>query len=62
MNESGKLLTADDLASRWGVSKATIFRRRCYEPDSLPPAVKVGSHVRWREQDVDAWLSERVGK
>lgn len=27
-----------------------------------PPAIKVGRHLRWRVEDVDRWLEERLVK
>ncbi|MBT1171360.1 helix-turn-helix domain-containing protein [Bifidobacterium sp. SO4] len=55
------LWTADDLAKRLGISKSTIFRNRCYHPESMPPSVKIGKQVRWRPEDVEQWITERVG-
>lgn len=53
------LLTAKDLSAQTGWSVSTIYRRRSLgEP--LPPAVKIGGHVRWRQADVDAWIEEQV--
>ena len=51
------LLDAEALASYLNVSVSTIFRKRCYAPDQVPPAIKIGHHVRWRQSDVDKWLS-----
>jgi prophage regulatory protein len=51
---SHRLLGVNELAERWGVSVQTIYRRRS-TGDDLPPAVKIGSQVRWRLEVVDAW-------
>lgn len=53
------LLDIDMLAKLLGVSKSTIYRLRCYSPEKVPPAIKIGSHVRWRPSDVQAWLEKQ---
>ncbi len=40
------------LGAHYGVSSSTIYRRRCYKPDTLPKAIKLGNRVRWRVADV----------
>lgn len=51
------LISPAELAAALGVPLATIYtwRSRGYGP----PAVKVGKHLRWRREDVEAWLEER---
>lgn len=51
------LLDVEALAAYLNVSVSTIFRKRCYAPQEVPPAIKIGHHVRWRQSDVDEWLS-----
>lgn len=57
-----KLLTIDDLANVLRLSRAQIYRLSSAKPTSLPPAVRLpGSRrLRWRRQDVDAWLANHV--
>lgn len=56
-----KLLDVNDLAERWGISTATIYRKRSLgEP--LPTAVRIGSAVRWREEVVSAWEQAQEAK
>lgn len=54
------LLDVHDLSAIMRVSVSTIYRRRSLgEP--LPPAIRLGGNaVRWRQQDVENWLEERL--
>ncbi|MDN6529313.1 MAG: helix-turn-helix transcriptional regulator [Canibacter sp.] len=56
---STALLTARDLSDLTGISVSTIYRKRSLG-ESLPPAVKLGSAVRWRQADVDRWIEENL--
>ena len=52
------LLSVIDLARRYGVSQATIWRWR--ESGILPAPVKVGPKlVRWTGEAIDEWERER---
>lgn len=57
-----RLLNADDMASRYGKSKSSIYRIMCYQPDQLPPSIHIGSALRWRLEDVEAWEQAKVGQ
>lgn len=46
------LIDSATLGAHYGVSGSTIYRRRCYKPDTLPKAIKLGNRVRWRVADV----------
>lgn len=46
------LVDSATLGAHYGVSGSTIYRRRCYKPDTLPKAIKLGNRVRWRVADV----------
>jgi excisionase family DNA binding protein len=48
------LLSPQQLADYLGVPVATVYRWR-YE-STCPRGIKVGKHVRYRQQDVEAWL------
>lgn len=50
-----KYLGVEELASLLGVSTATIYRMRSLGED-LPPAFKIGSQVRWRQEVVEEWI------
>ena len=54
----GRLLTAHDVADRLRVDTKTI--RRWRESGRLPPAIEMGGIVRWRAQDIDAWIEGQV--
>lgn len=51
------LLTIDDVAARLGVRPSTVesLRRR----GGFAPATKIGRNVRWRWNDVEAWLHDQ---
>lgn len=56
-----RLLTAEDLAKTLGVSASTIYRKRSKGED-LPPAIRLGTLVRWDITDVQTWIdSKREG-
>ncbi|MDM4761928.1 helix-turn-helix domain-containing protein [Galbitalea sp. SE-J8] len=58
---ASKLLTIDDLAEQLGVKPKTIYAARSDgRHDQFPPAIKVGSFLRWRQQDVDGWLEAQL--
>lgn len=52
---SEHLWTIQDVAEFLGVSKATVYRWRTYNPDRLPPALELGSSVRWVPEQVIEW-------
>jgi len=53
------LLTADDLAERWQVSKAHVYR---LARDGRIPTVTIGRYYRFRAASIDAWESEREAR
>jgi predicted DNA-binding transcriptional regulator AlpA len=55
------MLTEHELAAELQVSLATLQRWRLYGGVGLGPRwVKVGKHVRYRREDVQAWLDENT--
>lgn len=50
---TNRLLTQVDLAARWNVSPRTLERWRW--EGCGPPHLKIGSHVRYRLSDVEAF-------
>lgn len=52
------LVTIDDLSDRLKVPKETL--RRWRKERRLPAAVKIGRTVRWREEDIEAWLAKQT--
>ena len=51
-------MTVKELAIRLQVGISTIYRWRS-EGAPMPPAIKLGGAVRWRPEDVDAWLADQ---
>jgi predicted DNA-binding transcriptional regulator AlpA len=54
-----RLLTVEDLAALMGWSKHTIYQRR-YRGMSLPPSIVIDQTIRFRAEDVDAWLTSHT--
>ena len=56
---SSKLLDAGELGSVLAISRASVYRRRSLgEP--LPRAVRIGSLIRWRQEDIEAFVSDHL--
>lgn len=53
------LLTPDQVAAELGVSRRTLAAWRSSRRNYLP-YVKVGNRVRYRQQDVAAWVESRA--
>lgn len=53
------MLTADDLAKRFRVSKRTIYE--WHRRGALPRPLKVVGVLRWRVSDLEAWERRAVG-
>jgi excisionase family DNA binding protein len=47
-----------ELAEQLGVSVPTLYRWRAAGVD-LPPAVTIGTRLRWRQETVAAWAAAR---
>jgi predicted DNA-binding transcriptional regulator AlpA len=52
------LLTIEGLAALLHRSPESLYVQRSRNPDSLPPALRVGRRLYWRHQTIDAWLEE----
>lgn len=48
----------DELGKLMGLAPNSIYRRRTYMPDTVPPAIKIGNRLRWNAATVDEWLKE----
>ena len=55
-----ELLSPDELAASIKMSKRTLAKWRCNGRG--PEYVRLGHAVRYRQQDVDAWLEAKVSK
>jgi excisionase family DNA binding protein len=52
VQSNARLLTAEQLADRWQVSKAQVYR---LARDSRIPAVGIGRYYRFRVAAIEAW-------
>lgn len=52
--EKDRLLDIDEVASFLGLTREAIYQRR--QRGDFAPAVKVGWSLRWRGEDLQAWL------
>ena len=55
--DSGRLLDVAELAKHYGVSESTIYRRRCYHPELLPPFIKIANRA-WDEKHVKEYQED----
>jgi excisionase family DNA binding protein len=55
-----RLLTIRELAAYLSVPVQTLYVWRTNGDG--PRGIKVGRHLRYRPEDVEAWLDERTGK
>ena len=58
VSPDAQLLSPDDLASYLGVPLKTVYNWRT--EGKGPRGIKVGRHVRFRMNDVQAWLEENA--
>lgn len=54
------LFTVETLAAYLGLSTQTIRNWRSSSPRKGPRAVMVGNQVRWRPEEVSAWLEANL--
>jgi excisionase family DNA binding protein len=54
-----KLMTIKEVAKKLGVSENWVYSHlQVRQP--LVPHVRLGGNIRFREQDIDAWIEEQV--
>ena len=53
-----ELLDITELSRLLGMTEKAVYNRR-HREGALPPAMKLGSSLRWHPDDVDAWLAEQ---
>jgi len=53
-----RLLTPEEVAEVLGVPVATLYRWRHHHDG--PRSLKVGRHLRYRSEDVEEFISEKV--
>ena len=54
-----KLLTPEALGAMLSMSVQTVYNRRA-QGLSLPPAVKLGRLLRFREADINIWIAAQI--
>jgi excisionase family DNA binding protein len=59
MAEPGELLTEAQVARLLAVSLSTMKRLRA--SGDGPPFLRIGRAIRYRREDVDAWLRQQKG-
>lgn len=55
-----RLLDAHELGEFLGLSNKAIHARLRRNPSQLPPYIRIGASYRWRPQDVERWVQERL--
>ncbi|MFD6072343.1 helix-turn-helix domain-containing protein [Amycolatopsis lurida] len=53
------LMTVEDLSTHLGVPVGTLYRWRTIGYG--PAGKRIGKHLRYRPEDVDAWVAEQGG-
>ncbi len=53
------LLTVKDLAAILRYTEATVYNLASAHPNSLPPSIRIGRSLRWRQDVVDGWIREK---
>ncbi|WP_026482225.1 helix-turn-helix transcriptional regulator [Agromyces subbeticus] len=53
---SMNLMSITELSNYLQVPVTTIYDWRAAKKKKGPPAIKLGKHLRWRREAVDAWL------
>ncbi|MGN4153716.1 helix-turn-helix transcriptional regulator [Burkholderia gladioli] len=53
------LLSPKELATALGIAEQTIYNRHSSGGD-LPPCIKLGRLLRFRREDVEAWLQRKL--
>jgi predicted DNA-binding transcriptional regulator AlpA len=54
------MLTINEVASMFSVSRVTIWRW-AKEIEDFPKPIKIGGSTRWRERDIERYLSNAAG-
>jgi len=53
---AAQLLDVEQVAAILNCSTRHVYR--LHDSGRMPPAVRLGSLVRWRRSDLDAWLAD----
>ena len=50
------VLNVPEFAQLLGMTKQSLYARRSRDPESLPPAIRIGRRLVWRRETVERWL------
>lgn len=56
-SELSRLMTTSDLVEYLRISRVGIWRKR--KAGEFPPPCELGGQLRWRRDDIDAWIAKR---
>ena len=54
------LLTIEDVSRYVGLPVSTLYSQRHARIGLGALAIRIGKHLRWRPEDIDAWLDEQA--
>ena len=57
-----RLMTLQEVADYLGVPIGTLYQWRARAPRMGPPGYRVGRHVRFHREQVDAWLKDHADR
>ena len=55
MNEM-EILNVPAFAELLGITEQSLYARRSRDPESLPPAIRIGRRLVWRRETIEEWL------
>ena len=55
--KEGDYLSPEDLSAMFRIPKSSVYAWR--HKGTGPRGIRVGKHLRYRREDVEAWLEER---
>lgn len=50
------LINSDQLAEMLGISRKSLYH--ALDAGQLPSPIKIGNRLRWRIEDIEAWLDD----
>ena len=50
------VLNVPEFAEALGMTVQSLYARRSRDPESLPPAIRIGRRLVWRRETVERWL------
>lgn len=57
-----QLLNISDVSKAAGLPESTIYQQRYRRVGLGAVAIRVGRHLRWRPEDIEAWLDEQSAR